>query len=139
MEDPRPLTQLLTEAGQWYDTWALAHCMKKKRFTFGTVIGIDNLCGDPQFTVGFQEYLERKEVDPRMVEFVTIASCTGYSFVITSEIPEGESEDIEILTETSCSKYGSICHGTDLYHDQSILRNGLMSTSASEPDFQRGT
>ena len=45
--------------------------------------------------------------------------------MITREIPEGESEDIEILTETSYAKYGSICHGTHLYHDQSILRNGL--------------
>ena len=40
-------------------------------------------------------------------------------------MPEGESEDIEILTETSYAKYGSICVGTHLYHDQSILRNGL--------------
>ena len=30
-----------------------------------------------------------------------------------------------MLTETSYTKYGSICHGTHLYHDQSILRNGL--------------
>ena len=37
---------------------ALAHCVKKKRFTFGTVIGADCLRGDPQFTVGFQEHLQ---------------------------------------------------------------------------------
>ena len=99
--------------------------MKNKRFTLGTVIGIDNLRGDPQFTVGFGEYLEQKGVVPRMVEFVTIASCTSHSFVVANDIPEGESEDIEILTQASYAKYGSTCHGTRLYHDQSILRNGL--------------
>ena len=56
---------------------------------------------------------------------VTIASCTGHSFVITREIPEGEPDDIEYLSVNSYAKYGSICHGTNLYHDQSILRNGL--------------
>ena len=88
--------------------------MKKKRFTFEPVIGIDNLRGDPQLIVGLTDYSEKKGVDPRMVEFVTIASCTGHSFVITSEIPGGESEDIEILTDGSYAKYGSICHGARL-------------------------
>ena len=105
--------------------WAPVHCMKKRRFTFGTVIGVDCFHGDPQLTVGFQEYLTQKEIHPRQVEFVTIASCAGHSFVITNEIPQGESEDIEILTETSYAKYGSICHGTHIDHDQSIVRNGL--------------
>ena len=45
--------------------------------------------------------------------------------MITREIPEGESDDIEHLTVTSYAKYGSICHGTYLFNDQSILRNGL--------------
>ena len=69
-----------------------------------------------------------KQVDPATYELVTIASCAGHSFVITREIPDGESEDIEYLTETSYAKYGSICHGchsTHLYYDRSILRNGL--------------
>ena len=74
----------------------------------------------------FNRYLEDgKRVDPAAYELVTIASCTGHSFVITREIPEGESEDIDYLTVGSYAKYGSICHGTHLYNDQSILRNGL--------------
>ena len=40
--------------------WALAHCMKKKRFAFGTVIGVGCLRGDPQFTIGLQEYAQGK-------------------------------------------------------------------------------
>ena len=67
----------------------------------------------------------RRGVDLRMVEFVTFASCSSHSFVITYEIPETESEDIEDLTENSYAKYGSICQGTSLHHDQSILRTGL--------------
>ena len=97
--------------------------MTKKRFTFETVIGTGNLRGDPAFTLGFAGYLRDKEVDPRTINLVTIASCAGHSFVITREIPPGESEDMETLTETSYAKYGSICHGTHLYHDQSIVRN----------------
>ena len=106
--------------------WAMAHCMDKKRFTFGTVTGTDDsLRSNPDFTVRFNRYLVEKRVDPATIELVTIASCAGHSFVITREIPDGESEDIEYLLETSYAKYGSICHGTHLYHDQSILRNGL--------------
>ena len=56
---------------------------------------------------------------------MTIASCTGHSFVITSEIPEGESEDIEYLTPRSSARFGSICHGTHIGNAQSILRQGL--------------
>ena len=97
--------------------------MDKKRFTFGTVTGTDNLRGNPDFLLGFNRYLVEKQVDPATLELITIASCTGHSFVITREIPGGESEDIEYLTETSYAKYGSICHGTHLHHDQSILRN----------------
>ena len=74
-------------------------------------------------TLGFEAFLRDKRVDPSTSELVTIASCAGHSFVITREIPE--SEDIEYLTENSYARYGSICHDTHLYHDQSILRNGL--------------
>ena len=105
--------------------WALAHCMDKQRFTFSTVNGTNNLRGDANFLLEFNRYLEDKRVDPAAYELVTIASCTGHSFVITREIPEGESEDIDYLTVSSYAKYGSICHGTHLYNDQSILRNGL--------------
>ena len=74
--------------------WAMAHCMEKKRFAFGTVEGTtDNLRGDPDFLLNFNRYLiEEKRVDPATYELVTIASCTGHSFVITRKIPEGESE-----------------------------------------------
>ena len=134
MEDPRPLTELLTNDGQWYDThfrrvskvlksllrhsddpqirllrrnriqgdivlidflqtdvmrrnfptlypaslWALAHCMTKKRFTFGTVTGTGNLRGDLAFTLGFDR---RLQVDSRTITLFTIASCAGHSFV----------------------------------------------------------
>ena len=105
--------------------WGTGSLREEETFTFGTVIGVDWPCGDPQFTVGFQEYLTEKEVDPRHIELVTIASCAGHSFVSTNGIPEGESENIGILTERSYAKYGSIYHGTHIYHDQSILRNGL--------------
>ena len=99
--------------------------MTKKRFTFGTVTGTNHLRGDAAFALGFEAFLTDKGVEPSTIELVTIASCTGDSFVITREIPEGESKDIEYLTETSYARYGSICHGTHLCHDQSILRNGL--------------
>ena len=91
--------------------WAMAQCMTKKRFAFGTVTGIGNIRGDPAFTLGFDGFLREKGVDP---DLVTIASCAGHSFVITREIFEGESEDIEICIESSFAKYGSICHGTHL-------------------------
>ena len=78
-----------------------AHCMTKKRFTFGTVRGADNLRGDSAFTLGFDAFFREKGVDPRTVNLVTIASCADHSFVITREIPEGESEDIEFLTESA--------------------------------------
>ena len=76
--------------------WALAHCMDRQRFTFGIVVGANNLRGDPDFLMKFNRYLTgRKQVDPAEYEVVTIASCTGHSFVVTREIPEGESKDIE--------------------------------------------
>ena len=88
--------------------------------------GTNNLRGDSNFLLNFNRYLtEERRVDPATYELITIASCTGHSLVITREIPEGESDDIEYLTETSYAKYGSICHGTNLHYDQSILRNGL--------------
>ena len=92
--------------------WALAHCMDKQRFAFRTITGTSNLRGNANFLLQFNE-------------LVTIASCTPHSFVITRKIPEGGSEDIDYLTAGSYAKYGSICHGTHLYNDQSILRNGL--------------
>ena len=74
----------------------------------------------------FNRYLtEERQVDPAEYEIVTIASCAGHSFVITREIPEGESEDIEYLTPRSYAKYGWICHGTHISNAQSILRTGL--------------
>ena len=106
--------------------WALAHCMNKPRFAFGTVIGTDNLKCDPAFKQQFENYLRtEKQVDPAQYEVITIASCTGHSFVYTREIPEGESEDIEYLTPRSYARLGSICHGTYLSNAQSILRQGL--------------
>ena len=104
---------------------ALAHCTDKQRFTFGSITGTSNLRGNANFLLQFNRSLEDKRVDPAAYELVTIASCTGHSFVITREIPEGESEDIDYLTVGSYAKYDSICHGTHLYNDQSILRNGL--------------
>ena len=78
--------------------WALAHCMNKQRFTFGTAIGTDNLRCRPDLKLRFDEYLRvEKRVNPEEYEVVTIASCAGHSFVYTREIPEGESEDIEYL------------------------------------------
>ena len=44
--------------------WAMAHCMTKKRFAFGTVTVTNNFRGDPDFTVGFERYLRDKRVDP---------------------------------------------------------------------------
>ena len=106
--------------------WALAHCMDKQRFTFGIAVGTSNLRGNPDFLMRFNRYLfEKKRVNPAEYEVVTIASCTGHSFVITREIPEGESEDIEYLTVRSYARYGSICHGTHISNAQSILRTGL--------------
>ena len=106
--------------------WALAHCMNKQRFTFGTAIGTDNLRCARDFKLRFDEYLRvEKRVNPDEYEVVTIASCTGHSFVITREIPEGESEDIEYLTPRSYARFGSICHGTHISNAQSILRTGL--------------
>ena len=68
---------------------------------------------------------------------VTIASCTGHSFVYTREIPEGESEDIEYLTPRSYARFGSICHGTHIGIAQSILRQGIdMSTTVSAQGLQ---
>ena len=71
--------------------WALAHCVNKQRFTFGTAIGTDNLRCARDFKLRFEEYLRvQKSVNPDEYEVVTIASCTGHSFVITREIPEGD-------------------------------------------------
>ena len=106
--------------------WALAHCMNKQRFTFGTVIGTDNLRCNPTFKAQFEDYLRtEKRVDPAQYEIITIASCTGHSFVYTREIPDGESEDIEYLTPRAYARLGSICHGTHISNAQSILRQGL--------------
>ena len=45
--------------------WALVHCMNKQRFTFGLVVGTDNLRCDPAFTREFENYLRReKGVNP---------------------------------------------------------------------------
>ena len=55
--------------------------------------------------------MRRRGVNRAEYEVVTIASCAGHSFVITREIPEGESEDIEYLTTRSYARLGSICHG----------------------------
>ena len=105
--------------------WALALCMVKQCFTFSTIKGTSNLRGDANFLLELNRYLEDKRADPADSELVTIAFCTGHSFVITRETSEGESEDIDYVTMSSYAKYGSICHGTDLFNDQSILRNGL--------------
>ena len=106
--------------------WALAHCMNKQRFTFGTVIGTDNLRCNPTFKAQLEDYLRtEKRVDPAQYEIITIASCTGHSFVYTREIPDGEPEDIEYLTPRSYARLGSICHGTHIGNAQSILRQGL--------------
>ena len=106
--------------------WALAHCMNKQRFTFGTVIGTDNLRCNPTFKAQLEDYLRtEKRVDPAQYEIITIASCTGHSFVYTREIPDGESEDIEYLTPRAYARLGSICHGTHISNAQSILRQGL--------------
>ena len=152
-EDPTTLTDLLVTDSQWYEQfqgdialidflltepmqrnfpklcpaslWALAHCMNKQRFTFGTVVGTDNLKCDATFKAQFEDHLRNKQVDPAQYEIITIASCTGHSFVYTREIPEGESEDIEYLTPRAYARLGSICHGTHISNAQSILRQGL--------------
>ena len=106
--------------------WALAHCVNKQRFSFGMAVGTENLRCHPSFKGEFEEHLRReKGVNPAEYEVVTIASCTGLYFVMTSEIPEGESEDIEYLTPRSYARFGSICHGTHIGNAQSILRQGL--------------
>ena len=95
--------------------WALAHCMNKQRFTFGTVVGTDNLKRNATFKAQLEDYLRtEKQVDPAQYEIITIASCTGHSFVYTREIPDGESEDIEYLTPRAYARLGSICHGTHI-------------------------
>ena len=100
--------------------------MNKQRFTFGTVVGTDNLKRDATFKAQFEDYLRtKKQVDPAQYEIITIASCTGHSFVYTREIPDGESEDIEYLTPRAYARLGSICHGTHISNAQSILRQGL--------------
>ena len=100
--------------------------MNKQRFTFSTVVGTDNLRCHPTFKGQFEDYLRTvKRVDPAEYEVITIASCTGHSFVYTREIPDGESEDIEYLTPRSYARLGSICHGTHISNAQSILRQGL--------------
>ena len=48
--------------------WAMAHCMEKKRFTFGAETGTANLRGNPYFMLGFNGYLVEKRVDPATVE-----------------------------------------------------------------------
>ena len=55
--------------------WAMAHCMTKKRFAFGTMTGTNNFRGDPDFAVGFERHLRDKRVDPATIELLTIASC----------------------------------------------------------------
>ena len=50
--------------------------MVKKRFTFSTVKGTNNLRGDSNFLLNFNRYLtEEKRVHPATYELVTIASC----------------------------------------------------------------
>ena len=79
--------------------------MNKQRFTFGTVVGTDNFRCHPTFKAQFEDYLRNeKRVDPAQYEVITIASCTGHSFVYTREILDGESEDIEYLTPRSYAR-----------------------------------
>ena len=60
--------------------------MNKQRFTFSMAVGADNLRCHPTFKREFEEYLQReKGVNPAEYEVVTSASCTGHSFVITSD------------------------------------------------------
>ena len=76
--------------------WALAHCMDKQRFTFGIVVGTNNLWGDPDFLMRFNRYLtEKKQVDPAEYEVVTIASCTGHSL---SSRGRSQNENLRILS-----------------------------------------
>ena len=75
--------------------WALAHCMDKQRFTFSTVTGTNNLRGDANFLLEFNRYLEEKRADPAAYELVTLASCTGHSFVIESHF---QKESLRTLT-----------------------------------------
>ena len=109
-------TLCLLPCGPWLTVWT------KSAFTFAIVKGTNNLRGDANFMVPSTGTWRKKRLDP---ELVAIASWTGHSFVITREIPEGESDDIEYLPVSSYAKYGSICHGTNLFNEQSILRNGL--------------
>ena len=56
---------------------------------------------------------------------MTFAACTGHSFSITRSIPEGDSEDVEVLTTMSDTyrRLGCIVHGTDVHHSQSVLQD----------------
>ena len=78
------------------------------------------------FKAQLEEHLRAKQVDPAQYEIITIASCTGHSFVYTREIPDGESEDIEYLTPRAYARLGQ--HLPMVLHignAQSILRQGL--------------
>ena len=100
-EGPRPLTTLLTEDRKWYDSHFLD--MPKKL--------------PPTLRHSSDEEIHQLR-NRLQGDIVLIDFCRRYP-------RRRGSEDIEILTETSYAKYGSIRHGTRLYHDQSILRNGL--------------
>ena len=105
--------------------WALAHCVDKQRFTFGTSlvpitsVEMPTSCWS---SIGTWRksglILLHTSLSPLPPAPVTHLSSQR-------EIPEGESEDIDYLTVGSYAKYGSICYGTHLYDDQGILRNGL--------------
>ena len=54
------------------------------------MVGTDNLKCDATFKAQFEDYLRtKKQVDPAQYEIITIAFCTGHSFVYTREIPDG--------------------------------------------------
>ena len=74
--------------------------MKRNFPAFGVATGVDCLCGDPGFTIGFGEHLTQTGADPCELELITIAFCAGHSFAITNAIPEGESENIEYFNPT---------------------------------------
>ena len=111
--------------------------MDKQRFTFGIAVGTNHLRGDRDFLVRFNRYLTEKQVDPAEYEVVTIASCAGHSFVITREIPEGESEDIEYLTTRSYAKYG--CMVLISAMPRASSGQDLMSTMEFELDSRGAT
>ena len=54
----------------------------------------------------------------------------SHSFSITRSIPEGDSENIEVLTAVNDTykSLGCIVHGAEVCRSQSILRNGLDSS-----------